>query len=141
MYCRPDLKLLDPLNATQILRLGPRDFLTPYWHQWSGLNDRISVAAPAVAELVANRIDLAQDYSRRTFLRAESFLKWVVTQRHGLEVAWLEARAQRIRATGDVAGNDACLAYCDPSSASGGVFFSAVSQNEASGEPWVILKQ
>ena len=112
IYARPDLLFLDDLNATQALTLRENDFLTPYWHQWSGLNDRVAIGRPRAAAAFGNRIELAAGYALETFLRSESFLKWAVCDHHGFDLAFLEARAQRVRASGDVADNDACLKYC-----------------------------
>lgn len=112
LYVRPDLKFIDAVNVTQVLSLGENDFLTPYWHQWSGLNDRIAAGRPRAAAAFADRIDYAMAYARGTFLRSESFLKWVMCDTHRFDLAFLEAKAQRVRANGDVADNDRCLQYC-----------------------------
>ncbi|KAH8058407.1 hypothetical protein JL722_6270 [Aureococcus anophagefferens] len=59
IYARPDLLFLDDVNATQALTLRENDFLTPYWHQWSGLNDRVAIGRPRAAAAFGNRIELA----------------------------------------------------------------------------------
>lgn len=111
IYVRPDLRFLDPIDAGQVLGIKPRTLLVPYWHRWSGLNDRIVVAAPDAAGPVGDRLALAPRYAARTFLRAEAFLAFVA-RTHDLRVEDLALRAQRVRADGAVASNDRCLEYC-----------------------------
>jgi len=111
IYARPDLRFLDPIDAGQVLAIKPRTLLVPYWHRWSGLNDRIIVVAPDAAAFVGDRLALAPRYAARTFLRAEAFLAFVA-RTHDLHVEDLALRAQRVRADGAVASNDRCLEYC-----------------------------
>ena len=113
VYARPDLKFLDAIDAGQVLAVPSKTILDPYWHRWSGLNDRVLVCSRDAAAVVAARIELAPGYAARTFLRAESFLQFVV-KAHGLRVDDLALRAQRVRADGAVASNDLCLEYCSP---------------------------
>lgn len=113
IYARPDLRFLDPIDAGQVLSIKPRTLLVPYWHRWSGLNDRVIVAAPDAAAFVGDRLAHAPRYAARTFLRAEAFLAFVA-RTHNLHVEDLALRAQRVRADGAVASNDRCLQYCSP---------------------------
>ena len=65
VYARPDLLFLDDANVTRLLNLPEGILLSPYWHRWSGLNDRVAAAAPATASLVARRVELARAYEGR----------------------------------------------------------------------------
>ena len=113
LYVRPDLKLLDDVNITSFVALGDDDILTPYWHQYTGLNDRLLAGRPRAATKVATRIDLTWNYAHhRGYMRSEYFLKWVVVDHYHLQPIPWNLRAQRVRATGHVADNDVCLPWC-----------------------------
>ena len=68
VYARPDLKFLDAIDADQVLAVPSKTILDPYWHRWSGLNDRVLVCSRDAAAVVAARIELA----RRPTPRARS---------------------------------------------------------------------
>lgn len=63
VYVRPDLLLLDDLNTSQLAALGPHDLLTPYWHRYTGLNDRLAAARPRAADVFGQRRDDLWDYA------------------------------------------------------------------------------
>lgn len=112
LYLRPDLRLLDRFDVPQLLGLSRSELLTPYWHQWSGINDRIAGGAPGVARAFGTRIELLSAYARVTFVRSESFVKWVMLTSHRVKLVLLATRAVRVRASGAVADNDFCLSWC-----------------------------
>lgn len=112
LYVRPDLLVLDDIDVDQLLGLGPNEFLTPYWHQFSGLNDRVAAGSPRVAKAFGERSLHLEDYARHKFVRSESYLKWIVTEKHRFNVTLMETRAQRMRSNGKVADNDVCLRWC-----------------------------
>jgi len=115
LFVRPDLKLLDEVNVSQVLDLDENDFLTPYWGKYTGLNDRLAAAKPRAARKFAYRKDLAYDFAKsRGFIRSEHFLRWTIVEHFNLRPLPWNLRAQRVRATGKVADNDVCLDYCHP---------------------------
>ncbi|KAJ1454855.1 hypothetical protein M885DRAFT_521130 [Pelagophyceae sp. CCMP2097] len=114
LYIRPDLKVLDKVDVDQLLALKPSELLTPYWHQWSGLNDRVAFAGVFAAAAFGLRYDAVQRYAAMHFVRSESFLKWALARDATVSLSPLSLRAQRVRATGVVADNDVCLEYCRP---------------------------
>lgn len=122
---RPDLRYIDPLPIRKYLaqidpaaRLkhgmrnqiaqscrrgfgGPVDILTPDWHQWNGLNDRIAIATPRAASAYLNRIDLLKDYAAaNTHFQSEHLLQFAV-ERAGLKNGGTWVRANRVRANGE----------------------------------------
>jgi len=113
LYLRPDLSFLDDLNITTLFNLGATQFMTPYWGQYTGLNDRLVAGRPRTAIRFGNRLDLTWYYaSNIQYLRSEAFLKWVMINHHRLRPVITNLRAQCIRATGLIAPNDICLRYC-----------------------------
>lgn len=111
---RPDLLVLDDIDVEQLIHLEPNQLLTPYWHRYSGLNDRLGAGRVEVAAAFGTRARLMWDYAQSNFIRAESFLSWAMLRHHGFGTAVMTMRAQRTRVTGKVADNDICLRWCAP---------------------------
>jgi hypothetical protein len=109
LLLRPDLLYLDRLDVEQdlgALRRGHADLVVPGWQSWGGLNDRFAFANPHAARIYATRYRLIEDGCIACgTLHAESFLAFT-TALHGLRVARTALRAVRLRANGDIAGND-----------------------------------
>lgn len=112
LYIRPDLLVLDKIDVNQLLKLRPGTFLSPYWHQFSGLNDRLAAGTQTVARAFGERSKFLWHYAQHRFIRSESYLKWVMLEKYQFEMDVLEMRAQRIRTTGQIANNDICLQWC-----------------------------
>ncbi|KAH8069591.1 hypothetical protein JL720_11888 [Aureococcus anophagefferens] len=101
IYARPDLLFLDDANATQALtlrRTTSHALLAPVERPERPRRHRAARAAAAFG----NRIELAAGRAGDV-PPPESFLKWAVCDHHGFDLAFLEARAQRVRASGDLA--------------------------------------
>jgi len=64
LYLRPDLRVLDPLNAHQLLAAARRRgyFLTPLWSTYGGCNDRIAGGSAAAMARFGHRLDLVGQY-------------------------------------------------------------------------------
>jgi hypothetical protein len=109
LLLRPDLLYLDRLDVSRdlgVLRGGHADLMVPGWQSWGGLNDRFAFATPHAARIYATRYRLIEEGCRGSgTLHAESFLAFTVAQ-HRLRVARTGLRAVRLRANGDIAGND-----------------------------------
>lgn len=112
LYIRPDLLILDKIDVNQLLKLQPGTFLTPYWHQFSGLNDRLVAGTQSVARAFGERSKFLWHYAQHKFIRSESYLKWIMLEKYKFEMDILEMRAQRVRTTGQIANNDICLQWC-----------------------------
>ena len=127
---RPDLRYIDPLPIRKFLAQidpsallsgsmthkiaqsarrglkGQADLITPDWHQWNGLNDRIAIATPRAASVYLNRIDMLESYgATHSHFQSEHLLKFVA-ERAGLKTAGTWIRANRVRATGEEEGRD-----------------------------------
>jgi hypothetical protein len=109
LLLRPDLLYLDRLDVARdvgVLRAGHADLVVPGWQSWGGLNDRFAFATPHAARIYATRFRLIEDGCNASgTLHAESFLAFIAAL-HGLRVARTGMRAVRLRANGDIAGND-----------------------------------
>ncbi|HET6606864.1 MAG TPA: hypothetical protein VFG62_09365 [Rhodopila sp.] len=109
LLLRPDLLYLDRLSISLDLGgllSGQADLVVPGWQSWGGLNDRFAFATPHAARIYTTRYRLIEDGCRaRGTLHAESFLAFTAAS-HGLRVARTGLRGVRLRANGDIAGND-----------------------------------
>jgi hypothetical protein len=89
-YLRPDLKYVRPLDVVGALSVRMSEVIVPYWRSWTGLNDRLAIGHPLA-------------------LHAESFLHWLLTERHRLAVRYMSLLGLRIRAT--CRTPDVCIAH------------------------------
>jgi hypothetical protein len=112
LLLRPDLfylDKLDPVADLAALRDGRADCLVPDWQPWGGLNDRFAFCNRKAAEVYATRIrHFIDGCVALGGMHSEQFLQWVIRD-HGLVVAPTGLRAVRVRANGQIAGNDATL--------------------------------
>jgi hypothetical protein len=103
LFARPDLEYLDPLPARVALGMvqsGTFDILTPAWHRWGGLNDRIALCNPRAAMAYASRLSLLDEIIRlRQPMNAERILMHTV-QNNSLNNGDLPIRGVRVRYTG-----------------------------------------
>lgn len=103
LFARPDLEYLDPLPADEALGLiqaGTFDILTPIWHRWGGLNDRIALCCPRAAKAYASRLTLLDEIVQLNKpMNAESVLRYVI-QKNNLRNGDLMIRGVRVRYTG-----------------------------------------
>lgn len=105
LFARPDLYYLDRLTVAEVLsaiQTDRFDLLTPTWHRWGGLNDRLAFCSWRAAKIYANRYDLISEIiSLNQPMNSESILNYAV-QKHGLRNGDLPIRAVRMRSGGRV---------------------------------------
>lgn len=103
LFARPDLEYLDPLPAREALEwihMGRFDILTPTWHRWGGLNDRIALCNPRAAMAYAGRLSLLEDVVQlHQPMNAERILQYAV-HKNSLKNGDLMVRGVRVRYTG-----------------------------------------
>lgn len=103
LFARPDLEYLDPLPAREALRLiqtGTFDILTPTWHRWGGLNDRIALCNPRAAQIYTDRLRLLDEVIQMNQpMNAERILQYAI-QKNNLKNGDLMIRGVRVRYTG-----------------------------------------
>lgn len=103
LFARPDLEYLDPLPAREALQLihaGTFDILTPTWHRWGGLNDRIALCSPRAATAYASRLSLLEEVVQLNQpMNAERILQYAM-QKNSLNNGDLMVRGARVRYTG-----------------------------------------
>lgn len=107
LFLRPDLLYLDPLDVSDFVRTqaGRNAVCLPSWHSWGGLNDRFAIASPDAAAAYATRYDLVGSYCQANPLHPERLLAYAMDQA-GVSVTFTTARAQRVRATGQIVDED-----------------------------------
>ncbi|KAG8457519.1 hypothetical protein KFE25_004155 [Diacronema lutheri] len=108
-YLRPDLRFVAPIDARAMLRARDDEIYTPFWHRHLGENDRLAFGGARAAAAWGNRLFDAAEYTRARPLNSEAFLAWVIAQR-GLVQRLTGMVGMRVRATGEVHAQDACLA-------------------------------
>lgn len=103
LFARPDLEYLNPLISADVLPKvldGNFDLLTPAWHRWGGLNDRVCLCDLHAAKIYANRISIIDEViSRKIPMNAESILLHMV-RKNFLKNGDLSLQAVRVRASG-----------------------------------------
>lgn len=112
LLLRPDLLYLDSLEFARDLQPlldGRVDLIVPGWQSWGGLNDRFAFCSARTARIYATRIRLfIESCHELQGMHAETFLKFVA-ECHGLRIGLTGLRAVRVRANGQIAGNDAAM--------------------------------
>jgi hypothetical protein len=103
LFARPDVEYIDELAVNEELPKlldGSADLLTPTWHRWGGLNDRVSLCSFHAAKVYANRISMLDDVLQVNLpMNAESILLHAIQSNH-LTNGDLSIRGVRVRATG-----------------------------------------
>ena len=108
IFLRPDLKYTTKLDIRYINKnLHSNIILTPYWHKWGGINDRIGIGNYNTMEKYANRLDDVSDFleSTKKPLHAEKFLKFVLNK-YNIKNKELKLVGKRIRSNGSIAKLD-----------------------------------
>lgn len=100
MYLRPDLLALDKFELGKLEKYGFNQLMTPSWHHWGYLNDRVALAKPWVMRRYLSRWDLIFDYLSkvREPLHAEKFLSYAMKTTPTAQV--ITERFSRVRANG-----------------------------------------
>lgn len=100
MYLRPDLLALDKLDLMRLEKCGRNQLMTPSWHHWGYLNDRVALAKPWVMRRYLSRWDLVFDYLSkvREPLHAEKFLSYTMKTTPTAQV--ISEKFSRVRANG-----------------------------------------
>jgi hypothetical protein len=100
MYLRPDLLASDKLDLVRLEKYGVNQLITPSWHHWGYLNDRVAIAKPWVMRRYLSRWDLIFDYLSkvREPLHAEKFLSYAMKTTPTAQV--ITEKFSRVRANG-----------------------------------------
>ena len=127
LLLRPDLRYLDPLPISSIdrelhqpyrsladrarlqvqrgLRPGA-DIVLPGWHKWGGVNDRFAIGTPGAARTYMSRFRMLPNFiADNSHFQSELLLHYVLT-RARLRIGEMGARAERVRADGNVEQRD-----------------------------------
>lgn len=103
VFVRPDLEYLDHLEfnkAVQSVTISGEDLITPHWHQWGGLNDRIAICSAKGARAYLNRLDYFREFvGASQKVHSESLLAYVA-ERESLKLGFSSLRGVRVRANG-----------------------------------------
>jgi hypothetical protein len=105
LLIRPDLEYVDRWPAARLVSMildDGYDLITPDWHDFGGLNDRMAVANYSGTRVYARRWHLVERIvAENTPRRSEEILARCA-QLAGLKVSTFSARAVRVRADGRV---------------------------------------
>jgi len=103
LFARPDIEYLDkliPENVIPGIISGQYDLLTPTWHQWGGLNDRVCLCNLTAAKIYANRLSILNEIiEAKVPMNAESILLHA-TKKNNLKNGELPIRGARVRVGG-----------------------------------------
>ncbi len=105
VYCffRADLRYLAPLQPEAILaEVVDRqiDLVTPDWHQWNGLNDRLAFCSPRGARAYTQRVGHARSFCETHRVLQSELLLRAVAEAEGLALGFTSFRGVRVRADG-----------------------------------------
>ena len=114
-YLRPDLLYIDELDVDRLLALQQDAVLTPSWQTWHGMNDRFAFAPPLMAARFGNRLALVKRFVADNPMHSEKFTRFAMVDVHKASLELTHMRGLRMRANGEIAENDRCLAVeCGP---------------------------
>lgn len=103
VFVRPDLEYLDCLEFGKVaesILTNDEDLITPHWHQWGGLNDRIAICSKVGARAYLNRLSYLGDFfGSGQKVHSETLLAYVA-KRETLKLGYTSVRGLRVRANG-----------------------------------------
>ena len=104
IYIRPDLMYVDKLNLNEILENINNDILiTPRWHKWGGLNDRIYMGKKNIIKYFGNRFNYIDNFykDKKKAYHPETFMKYVA-DKFNVQTKDIELKAKRVRSNGKI---------------------------------------
>ncbi|KAG8462051.1 hypothetical protein KFE25_011501 [Diacronema lutheri] len=128
IYLRPDLQVLDPIDVVALAGVQDRELYVPFWHCWSGLNDRFAFARPSAAAVYGQRLLALERFVQERRLQSESLLLAAVREA-GITAAFTSSMSVRVRTTGRVE----VLARCTPRDTDPGCVKMSCNVGAASG--------
>ena len=103
VFLRPDLEYIDPWPAAELIDtiLGSKaDLISPDWHQYGGLNDRMAIASRKGAEAYVSRWDLIETLVAERVPRNSESLLLRTAELAALQLSTFSSRGLRVRADG-----------------------------------------
>lgn len=100
MYVRPDLQYNQLCINDLLTSLNEQCVLTPSFHMFGGLNDRIAIGPPEYMHIYGSRLLFADSYSTTKKLHSETFLKYIVTSNNFKHSPTFKLMGKRVRANG-----------------------------------------
>jgi len=104
IYIRPDLMYINKLNLDEILENINNDILlTPKWHKWRGLNDRIYMGTKNIIKYFGNRFNYIDNFykDKKRSYHPETFMKYVA-DKFNVQTKDIELKAKRVRSNGKI---------------------------------------
>lgn len=99
VFLRPDLECLDSLALLSYLALPKGSVVTPSWHQFGGLNDRVAILHKRAVRAYFQRFRIMKKFLKTgRLLHAETFLAFCMRGYPGAPI--MSERFQRIRLGG-----------------------------------------
>lgn len=100
LYIRPDLQYNQLCINDLFMSYNDHCVLTPSFHMFGGLNDRIAIGPPDYMHIYGYRLLLADSYSIFNKLHSETFLKHVITSNNVKHRSTFKLMGKRVRANG-----------------------------------------
>lgn len=105
IYLRPDLLYINKINIKQILYYIKQDktLLTPYWHKFNGLNDRIYMGTNKTIHLFGNRFDELEKMIAeiKNIYIPENFMKYIANK-YNIKIINIDLKGKRVRTNGKI---------------------------------------
>lgn len=105
LYLRPDLIYINKLDVKFILNnlINNNCLGTPYWHKWSGLNDRIYMGNKNIISIFGNRLDYLENYinERKIYYHPEIFMKYIA-EKNKIKIIDINLKGNRVRSNGNI---------------------------------------
>tara|TARA_A100001015_G_scaffold310178_1_gene411046 strand:+ start:384 stop:1229 length:846 start_codon:yes stop_codon:yes gene_type:complete len=108
IYVRPDLLYAKELDLDLILETMNKDILlTPKWHKWGGLNDRIYMSNKNIIKNFGNRIKHVDEYVSKNKIKyhPEKFMKYIAIK-FKIKTLDIDLIGKRVRSNGKINEKD-----------------------------------
>ena len=105
LYLRPDLTYVNKLNVEQLIEnIKFKDvLLSPNWHKWGGLNDRIFMGNEKIVTIFSNRFDelLKMIEKEKIPYLPEVFMGYIA-KKYNVKIVEIEFKGCRTRTNGTI---------------------------------------
>ena len=104
IYLRPDLLYTNELDVDLIIKTLDKDILlTPKWHKWGGLNDRIYMGNKMIIKRFGNRIKYVYEYVNKNKIEyhPETFMKYI-SEKFKIKTLDIDLIGKRVRSNGKI---------------------------------------
>lgn len=108
IYLRPDLLYINKIDIKAILGTFMHDntLQTPYWHKWTGFNDRIYMGCEHEISINGNRFDYIDEYiEKEKVYHPEKFMKYI-NSKNNIKHVDIDLKGKRVRRNKQIVNED-----------------------------------